>query len=220
MVPNQISASTAIPMLQQLGSKAVRLWYSVGNWSDRSINSWDLSMVQQYNNAGYTVTLAINNPNVPDYNTAKGLYSTLANSQLKNYVDYWEVGNEPNMYEFWHGSLQQFVTNNMRPAYEALHAVGEKVIGVHRRGPLAPFSRRTFSAWWRGTHRPVELPTDADPARTVVYFHGCAVNGFEPDLGREAVGMSVGIPKRQVDRPQGPKDDLDRLVDDLDSLGL
>ena len=38
--------------------------------------------------------------------------------------------------------------------------------------------------------------------------------------GRDAVGMSVGIPKRQADKPQGPKDDLDRLVDDLDNLGL
>lgn len=38
--------------------------------------------------------------------------------------------------------------------------------------------------------------------------------------GRDAVGMSVGIPKRQADKPQGPKDDLDKLVDDLDSLGL
>jgi NAD-dependent dihydropyrimidine dehydrogenase PreA subunit len=38
--------------------------------------------------------------------------------------------------------------------------------------------------------------------------------------GREAVGMSVGIPKRQANKPQEPKDDLDKLVDDLDSLGL
>jgi NAD-dependent dihydropyrimidine dehydrogenase PreA subunit len=38
--------------------------------------------------------------------------------------------------------------------------------------------------------------------------------------GREAVGMSVGIPKRQANKPQGPKDDLDKLLDDLDSLGL
>jgi NAD-dependent dihydropyrimidine dehydrogenase PreA subunit len=38
--------------------------------------------------------------------------------------------------------------------------------------------------------------------------------------GRAAVGMSVGIPKRQADKPQGPKDDLDKLVDDLDNLGL
>jgi NAD-dependent dihydropyrimidine dehydrogenase PreA subunit len=38
--------------------------------------------------------------------------------------------------------------------------------------------------------------------------------------GRDAVGMSVGIPKRQADKPQGPKDDLDKLVDDLDNLGV
>ncbi|MCI0703445.1 MAG: ferredoxin family protein [Planctomycetia bacterium] len=38
--------------------------------------------------------------------------------------------------------------------------------------------------------------------------------------GRDAVGMSVGIPKRQADKPKGPKDDLDKLVDDLDNLGL
>lgn len=38
--------------------------------------------------------------------------------------------------------------------------------------------------------------------------------------GREAVGETVGIPKRQADKPMGPKDDLDKLVDDLDSLGL
>jgi len=38
--------------------------------------------------------------------------------------------------------------------------------------------------------------------------------------GRNAVGMSIGIPKRQPDRNEGPKDDLDKLVDDLESLGL
>ena len=30
--------------------------------------------------------------------------------------------------------------------------MGEKVLGVHRRGPLAPFSRRTFRSWWRRSH--------------------------------------------------------------------
>lgn len=38
--------------------------------------------------------------------------------------------------------------------------------------------------------------------------------------GRQAVGMAVGMPKRQEGKPKGPKDDLDKLVDDLDSLGL
>ena len=38
--------------------------------------------------------------------------------------------------------------------------------------------------------------------------------------GRQAVGMAMGIPKRQATRDQAPKDDLDKLMDDLDSLGL
>jgi NAD-dependent dihydropyrimidine dehydrogenase PreA subunit len=38
--------------------------------------------------------------------------------------------------------------------------------------------------------------------------------------GRDAVGMAVGIPKRQVGKEQGPKDDLDQLMDQLDALEL
>jgi NAD-dependent dihydropyrimidine dehydrogenase PreA subunit len=38
--------------------------------------------------------------------------------------------------------------------------------------------------------------------------------------GREAVGMTVGIPKRQEGRPTGPKDDLDHLIDALDEIDL
>jgi NAD-dependent dihydropyrimidine dehydrogenase PreA subunit len=36
--------------------------------------------------------------------------------------------------------------------------------------------------------------------------------------GREAVGMAVGIPKRQADKESQPKDDLDSLMDALDAL--
>jgi NAD-dependent dihydropyrimidine dehydrogenase PreA subunit len=35
--------------------------------------------------------------------------------------------------------------------------------------------------------------------------------------GRDAVGLSVGIPKRQADKPAAPKDDLDQLMDALDA---
>ncbi len=38
--------------------------------------------------------------------------------------------------------------------------------------------------------------------------------------GRDAVGLNVGIPKRQADKPQGPKDDLDKLMDALDNLDI
>jgi len=38
--------------------------------------------------------------------------------------------------------------------------------------------------------------------------------------GREAVGMTVGIPKRQTDRQEKPRDELDDLIDGLDDLDL
>jgi NAD-dependent dihydropyrimidine dehydrogenase PreA subunit len=39
-------------------------------------------------------------------------------------------------------------------------------------------------------------------------------------VGRDAVGLSVGIPKRQSGKPAEPKDDLDALMDQLDDLDL
>lgn len=38
--------------------------------------------------------------------------------------------------------------------------------------------------------------------------------------GRQAVGQSVGVPKRQADKPPAPKDDLDKLMDALDDLDI
>jgi NAD-dependent dihydropyrimidine dehydrogenase PreA subunit len=38
--------------------------------------------------------------------------------------------------------------------------------------------------------------------------------------GRAAVGLTVGIPKRQADKPKEPKDELDKLMDSLDALDL
>jgi hypothetical protein len=38
--------------------------------------------------------------------------------------------------------------------------------------------------------------------------------------GRSAVGLTVGIPKRQANRQNQPRDELDRLVDSLDALDI
>jgi Pyruvate/2-oxoacid:ferredoxin oxidoreductase delta subunit len=38
--------------------------------------------------------------------------------------------------------------------------------------------------------------------------------------GRAAVGLTVGIPKRQAEKPAEPKDDLDKLMDALDELEI
>ena len=81
--------------------------------------------------------------------------------------------------------------------------MGEKLLGIHRRGPLTTFARRTFTSWWKRRGGATSLPVTADPERTVVYFHGCAVNAFEPDLGRDAVevlernGFTVIVPRQE-----------------------
>ena len=38
--------------------------------------------------------------------------------------------------------------------------------------------------------------------------------------GRDAVGMSVGMPRRHENRVDEPKDDLDELVDELNDLDI
>jgi NAD-dependent dihydropyrimidine dehydrogenase PreA subunit len=38
--------------------------------------------------------------------------------------------------------------------------------------------------------------------------------------GRDAVGMTVGIPKRQANKKDEPKDELDKLMDSLDALDI
>jgi hypothetical protein len=35
-----------------------------------------------------------------------------------------------------------------------------------------------------------------------------------------AVGLAVGIPKRQTQKPEGPKDYLDKLMDSPDALDI
>jgi hypothetical protein len=51
--------------------------------------------------------------------------------------------------------------------------------------------------------------------------HGCQHRDRELVRdGREAVGLSIGIPKRQANKPAEPKDELDNLMDALDSLEL
>jgi glycerol-3-phosphate dehydrogenase subunit C len=78
-----------------------------------------------------------------------------------------------------------------RPARAAMH----RAMGIHRDAPMPRFAGRTFRRWAR-RHRPLES------TRTVVYFHGCSTNYYEPRTGEMAVavlehnGYRVAIPKQ------------------------
>ncbi|MGH2750285.1 MAG: anaerobic glycerol-3-phosphate dehydrogenase subunit C [Actinomycetota bacterium] len=77
-----------------------------------------------------------------------------------------------------------------------LRAVVEKTVGVHRQAPLPKFAGRTLQRWAR-KHETPQLE------RSVVYFHGCSANYFEPDLGAKTVavlehnGFKVIVPQGQ-----------------------
>jgi glycerol-3-phosphate dehydrogenase subunit C len=70
---------------------------------------------------------------------------------------------------------------NLMMAATPVRVLVEKAIGVHRGAAMPRFSGITFRSWAR-RHRP---PTDT--TRTVAYFHGCAVQEFEPEMGAAVV---------------------------------
>jgi glycerol-3-phosphate dehydrogenase subunit C len=72
----------------------------------------------------------------------------------------------------------------------------ERAIGLHRDAAMPHFSPMSFQSWAR-THR---RPKGA--ARTVAYFHGCATQSFEPEVGATLIrvlernGVAVTIPRQ------------------------
>ncbi|MGH2764873.1 MAG: anaerobic glycerol-3-phosphate dehydrogenase subunit C [Actinomycetota bacterium] len=77
----------------------------------------------------------------------------------------------------------------------AVRALLDRALGIHRSAPLPTFAGRTFRRWARRHRSPAA-------ARTVVYFHGCSTNYYDPRLGEMAVavlehnGLGVVVPRQ------------------------
>lgn len=84
-------------------------------------------------------------------------------------------------------SLMGVLTRPVAPLANAVmsnrlaRTVIEKAVGVHRDAAMPPFSGISFRSWARAHRRP------SDARRTVAYFHGCAVEEFEPEVGAAVV---------------------------------
>jgi len=63
-----------------------------------------------------------------------------------------------------------------------LRRIAQRLLGIHRDAPLPPFAGRTFQRWAR-SHDGLA------GERSVVYFHGCGTNYYEPGLGEMVVGV-------------------------------
>jgi glycerol-3-phosphate dehydrogenase subunit C len=72
----------------------------------------------------------------------------------------------------------------------------ERAIGLHRDAAMPHFAPVSFRGWAR-THRKLK-----GAARTVAYFHGCATQEFEPEVGATLVrvlernGVAVTFPRQ------------------------
>jgi glycerol-3-phosphate dehydrogenase subunit C len=73
----------------------------------------------------------------------------------------------------------------------------EAVLGIHRDAPMPRFSWWTFQEWARRHSTPPQ------PKRTVVYFHGCSANYYEPQVGQAAVAVLERNGCRVIMPPQG-----------------
>jgi glycerol-3-phosphate dehydrogenase subunit C len=73
----------------------------------------------------------------------------------------------------------------------------EAVLGIHRDAPMPHFSSWSFQGWARKHAAPPQTK------RTVVYFHGCSANYFEPKVGQAAVAVLERNGCKVIIPPQG-----------------
>jgi glycerol-3-phosphate dehydrogenase subunit C len=77
----------------------------------------------------------------------------------------------------------------------------EKTLGIDHRAPFPRFRFTKFRTWFFGQHQRTKPPTPPN-APKVAYFHGCATNHYEPEVGKAIVavlehnGFEVVLPEQ------------------------
>lgn len=72
----------------------------------------------------------------------------------------------------------------LRPARMAM----ELTLGIDHRAPFPHFHFRKFRDWFFAEHQKLKAPTPPD-APKVAYFHGCATNHYELEVGKAIVAV-------------------------------
>ena len=121
-----------VKMLRETGTKAVRLWYGFDSYNTRS-EAGIFKYVNRLAADGFDITLTVSPRNGITGNDAsvKGFFEFLMDRPgMKNAVDRWEIGNEPDHKQYWQGSLNSYVNDFLQPAADVLHRHGEKVVSA------------------------------------------------------------------------------------------
>lgn len=114
------------PVFDDLNIKGIRCWFGV-DWNKQP-TSKDFQEFKAFKDAGYEIVLCFATPKVPTASQAKTWF-TNALAASNGIIDYWEINNEPNLPKYWEGTLGQYISNLLIPAYGVLHPANQKVIG-------------------------------------------------------------------------------------------
>lgn len=129
MVQNETPLRTALPALNALGTKSVRLWYDVKDWKDGPDQTF-FDYFKAHKDAGYHVMVIFDTPSVPRAKDVKAFFQRIvAHEGATDMIDMWQIGNEMNVETYWTGTQQEYVERVLRPAYEVIHPTGEPVVG-------------------------------------------------------------------------------------------
>ena len=77
---------------------------------------------------------------------------------------------------------------NLALGLTPVRVVMEKTLGIHRNAPFPRFHFRKFRGWFFGEHQREKAPTPPG-APQVAYFHGCATNHYEHEVGKAIVAV-------------------------------
>ena len=128
MVNNEMGLKNALPVLDKLGTRSVRLWYDVKSWSAKPDDEF-IDYFRAHKRAGYHVTVIFDTPTVPKASEAKAFFQRmLAYKDVKQLVDIWQIGNEMNLTAFWTGTYDEYTQRVLKPSYEVLNPAGEPTI--------------------------------------------------------------------------------------------
>jgi len=118
--------SATLNMLRATNTHTVRMWATVSSYGQRGVDG-TFKYIRKLHSAGIDITLSV----VPHMGI------TGSQQQIKNYFNWlygqlggsvsrWEIGNEPDI--TYRGGVKAYVPQLLKPASQALHSHGAKVI--------------------------------------------------------------------------------------------
>ncbi len=129
---NLVNSSTygsLVSTLKSVGSDSVRVWLGAEDLNSRS-EGGVFKYIRRFKSEGFKV-MAVVDFDIAARNNPTGVAAftkwLTEGANLASSVDYWQIGNEPDR-EWGRSNYAGAVNNIIKPAYEVLHAAGEKVV--------------------------------------------------------------------------------------------